>query len=296
MLALGIGTVQFGLNYGISNSTGKPLPDEVTAILSYAQNYSEVFTVIDTARNYGESESILGNLKELTSKQRIITKLPPYTSLGVNYSLESTFQKSVDALRCTHLDGLMTHHAKDFQGPHAREISTFLQQKKIQGLCKKIGISAYSREEIDFVISNFFVPDLIQIPMNLFDHRLLSGSYLEELKRKGIEIHVRSIYLQGLMFTDPKKLDPFFDPIKEHLIHLQQVRNQLNLSVEEIALAFIKSIPQIDVAVIGINRLVEIETIHKVFSMNHNLSSDFFKQFKIENELFLNPANWKLIS
>ena len=203
---IGLGTAQFGLNYGISNRSGQTPKKEVSKILQCALESN--ITTIDTASTYGNSEEILGH--SINDKRfDIVTKtIPTFKKEISSDHVKIVCDGVFESLRRLHLDrlyGLLVHHCDDLIIDGGESLFRRLSDLKAQNLFLKLGVSVYSAEEIEFVLKNYDI-DIIQIPMNVFDQRLLQSGMLKKLKNSGIEVHVRSAFLQGIVFMDPQEL------------------------------------------------------------------------------------------
>ena len=264
MNKLALGTVQFGLDYGISNKTGKVSLDEVGAILNYAK--SQNIDTLDTAQGYGESEKVLGNID--LSGFKIVTKIIE------NGILET----SLENLKLNKIYGLMLHREDEINDKTWVNFENYKRQK----LVEKIGVSVYSPEKLIEIVGKYPI-DIVQIPLNIFDQRFLP--ILPELKRKNIEIHTRSTFLQGLLFMNSCQLKPYFEPIK-HI--LQQLPNDRLAA----ALSFVKGVKEIDKIVVGVTTKKELQEIYSQY--NKNIEEIDFSQFRIDDEKFINPSKWEL--
>jgi aryl-alcohol dehydrogenase-like predicted oxidoreductase len=299
MATLGLGTVQFGLNYGISNQIGKPSTQEIESILRHFCNKNSS-AIIDTARNYGDSEIVLGNFSNLSANARMITKIPPLrkdcSNLTVKNFYEKALNESLQKLKLQSVDTLLTHHALDFQTPSGGQISEFLKASKEQKKCNRIGVSAYSEQEVQYVIDHFFLPDVVQLPMNIFDQKLLLSGFLGRLKKMGVEIHIRSAYLQGLLFLNPIELPSYFWPIKDVLKELHQFLSSQNISPAHYALQFLNKIPEVDFIILGINQLKELIEAEDFIKnpLPEILNGPHFEKWNIDDVRFTNPSLWKI--
>lgn len=239
---LALGTVQFGLDYGISNDAGQTSKEEVKNILEEASRNG--VKTIDTARAYGNSEEVLG--QSGVHEFDVVTKLNPteFHRVSVNEQVQNSLQK----LNVEHLYGVLFHNAESaLTNPDA---VNRLEKLKEDGLVKKIGYSLYTPEELNKLLDNYSVPDIIQVPFNILDKRF--EAQLVRLHNEGVEIHTRSTFLQGLFFMNPDGLDSFFNPIKAFIEALQkEMKNKQALATyllqEVLKLRFI------DKVVIGVN-------------------------------------------
>ncbi len=269
---LAIGTVQFGLNYGISNVSGKTDSDEVYKILNTALKYG--IHTLDTASAYGDSEQVIGaiGLKEFD----IISKFP--TTVTTSKDLRIALQKSLQNLKTPALYGYLAHDAdRLLQYP---ELWQTLLELKNEKLIQKIGYSLYSPIQLEQLLALNYVPDIVQVPYSFIDRRF--EKHFKHFKSIGCEIHVRSAFLQGLFFLNPNSIHSFFEPIKPLLLQFHQNFSNTN-QIASFLMNFVLSTAEVDKLVFGINTKVQlIENIsnmqmktHKVnIHWNENVSDD----------------------
>lgn len=290
-MRLALGTVQFGLEYGINNIDGQTSTDECHKILSLA-NHSGIST-LDTSCSYGNAESVLGSYPNLTTQFNVITKSPAFsdakiTSLHANRVKES-IACSCNLLNTPVLDGVLVHQCDDLFKPGGEAIYQSLVQQKVLGNIKKIGVSVYHQKQVEQIIKHFDV-DIIQLPFNIFDQRLLHDGTLTKLSRQNIEVHARSIFLQGLFFTSPTTLPSFFNSAKKPLLALKLYAEQQGVSMAELALGFVKSFPQIKKIICGVNNSEQLKELVKAFDAKVELQNT--SQFALTDENILSPVNW----
>lgn len=242
---IGLGTVQFGLDYGISNENGKTSSEEVTKILSYAQ--AQEIDTLDTASAYGDAEKVLGenDLNEF----RIISKFMPPEQ---GETISSQLQKSLERLKKKNLYGYLAHRPLNvFENPL---LWKELQILKKEGLVKKIGFSFNEPSELSKILHAGFIPDLIQIPFNYFDQRF--KKQIIPLKEQGCEIHTRSTFLQGLFFVNPDTMNSYFDEVRPIIKNLQSTVKNLSGSL----LRFASEQPFIDKVILGVEDSTQLKT------------------------------------
>jgi len=194
MSELVLGTVQFGLPYGITNVNGQVDKNEAKKILNFAKKVG--INTLDTAISYGNSENTLGEIGVKGFK--IITKTSPLRN-NVSEVIKN-FHQSLNKLGVKQVEGLLIHNFQDTKEKMFNVLLNELNNFKKAGLIRKIGFSTYNPEEIDFLLSNYEF-DLIQVPFNVFDTRLIEGGQLNALKNRNIEVHARSIFLQGVLLN-----------------------------------------------------------------------------------------------
>ncbi len=279
-----LGTVQFGIPYGISNTRGKVDSNEATAILRIA-NTSGIKT-LDTAIAYGDSEVVLGKL--LSEKQytfRIVTKV------SASENIRSQIEGSLKRLRQEKLYGVLFHNTDDVFNNLLKVEQ--LNKLKSEGTIEKIGYSLYNPSQLEKLLALDVNIDLVQIPFNLFDQRF--EPYFNELKSQGIEIHVRSVFLQGIFFMNPDKLDVKFEELKLHLKKLHQISKEEDLSVGTIALCFAVINENIDQVVIGVESLKNLEenisSLHKIDKVK--AISDKLLNLELNKSRMILPTNWQ---
>lgn len=292
MTQLGLGTAQFGMPYGISNRQGQTTHDELVEILALASNSG--IRVLDTAALYGSSESALGTALGQNHPFRIVTKTPHIGALPApsqNASeLTRTFERSLINLHQQRVYGLLVHNVNDLLMPGGDELWRTMAGLREQGLVEKIGVSVYTAQQIDSVLSRFD-PTLIQVPVNIIDQRLIQSGHLTKLKGRNTEIHARSIFLQGLLLMKPEEMPHHFQQFSSELSEYTGFLAQHGLSPVEGALSFIRQVEAVDVALVGVNCPAQLRECISAFSIARTTEADF-SQVACHNETLLNPAQW----
>ena len=255
---LGLGTVQFGIHYGISNMNGQTPEKEVSNILDFASaNHIEV---LDTASAYGSAEQILGN-NNLTGF-KVISKFSNSTD---NKGFRKQLNKSLSDLKLNSIYGYLAHRPLEIiENPFLWEELSDLKTKNI---ISKRGFSLNDPSELIQLLDQNFIPDLIQVPYNYFDQRF--ESLIKELKSNGCEVHTRSVFLQGLFFKDPSKLSDFFNSVKPMILELQQLKSRLSSAL----LKFVLIKPFIDNVIIGVENLNQLRENILEIDMSDDLPS-----------------------
>ena len=282
-MRLAIGTVQFGLNYGINNQNGIVCEEELNKIFNDARNNK--IDLLDTAQAYGNSEIRLGSLD--CSKFNIISKLKP----GIVISeIKDSVKNSCKNLKKSNLEGVLFHDFNDYKmDPKLIDELVSLKSSK---LIKKIGFSIYYPSELDLILSQNIDFDILQIPFSIYDQRF--KKYFKELKKRNIEIHVRSVFLQGLVFMNPEKLSKHFDKYKHQFLSFQNKCLQLNQSISSVCLNYVYSHHEIDRVIIGVCSSKELmDNVIQIKSNSINFSKFKFDNFKIIDESIILPFNWK---
>lgn len=291
-LNLGLGTVQFGLDYGISNPGGKTPPLEVAAILRMA--LASGIDLLDTAPAYGDSEQVLGTSLAAIAKPRIVTKTPQFNTSTVKAAdarrLTEAFAISLKNLRVPSVHGLLVHRVEDLFLPEGHRLFDAMLELRARKLVQKIGASVYSGSQIERALERFDF-DLIQLPMNVLDQRLATGDILPALKLRGIEVHARSAFLQGVLLQTPSALPQRFNPIKALLTTYHDWLAGNGLSPAQGALAFMRRQAHVDCTIIGVataNQLSEI-----LAAWQHPIPTEMdFRVFACADAHYIDPRLW----
>lgn len=205
---LALGTVQFGLAYGVANQGGVVALPEAAAILEQARALG--IDTLDTAVAYGESEAVLGRLG--TEGFVVVSKLPglPPDCADPSAWVQKQLQASLARLGTAHLSGLLLHRPADLLGPQGEDLYRALLATRSSGLTAKIGISIYDPAELDALCSRYDL-DLVQAPFNILDTRIVDSGWADRLQQRGTELHLRSAFLQGLLLMPAEKRLQRFD-------------------------------------------------------------------------------------
>ena len=281
-MKIALGTVQWGLDYGISNTNGIPTDAELDAIVRLAtQNGVDLF---DTASQYGNAEQRLGNY--ITKNSSVVSKFS-----SVNHSsLENEIQGSLERLNVEQLYGYLFHSPKDLI--NAPFLWDQMQHLKVKEKVKKIGYSLYIPEELELFLDKNWIPDIVQLPYSLLDRKF--EPYFEQLKSLGTEIHIRSVFLQGLYFKSTETLSSTFNDLKSALIELKELAREFGLTTVELALNFVLKNENIDYAVIGVEQSNQLKEIISASKIDFPKSIvELVNALSVENPTLLNPSNWK---
>lgn len=227
-----LGTAQFGLAYGITNSAKKIQKDNVFRMLEKAAEHG--ITYLDTAPAYGDAETVLGEYEGL-NQFNIISK-----SSDDDGDYVEQAEATLGRLGRPMLDLYLTHGADALCGTGAEERFAGLKTLKERGLARRIGASVYTLEQIDFICGNFDV-DVLQVPLNIFDQRLIVDGTLGKIASRGIAVHARSIFLQGLLLSSAQDLPEYFAPISKHLEAFDQFCQTHAISRLDACCGFIKA-------------------------------------------------------
>ena len=254
---LALGTVQFGLRYGVANELGQISREGAAMILERARS-AEIDT-LDTAISYGESEKVLGDVG--VAQWRVVTKLPP---LPNDAELEpwvlDSVRESLERLGIPKLYGLLLHRPEQLLGARGDSLYRGLLMLKEQGKVVNIGISVRDPSELDAIWPRYRF-DLIQAPFNVLDRRLADSGWLNRLSDERVEVHVRSVFLQGLLLVHPSRLPAKFARWRPLWQDWHRWLNENKLSALHACLGFALSAPQIMRVLVGVDSRAQLEEI-----------------------------------
>ena len=288
---IALGTVQFGMDYGISNKKGKIKKKEVFDILEFA--HLNGIDTLDTAQVYGDSESIIGEfIKTNKINFKMITKFKNFNIFNPNNLLLNSLHK----LNCDKLYGVLIHDFNEF-----KENETYyydLIKLKEKNKISKIGFSLYYPFELEYIIKKNIPFDIIQIPYNIFDRRF--ESFFPLLKSKNIEIHIRSIFLQGLLLMSSDDIKGNLIMIKDKLHQFNKIVQDLNISPVYACLYFGLANLNIDRIVMGVDGIEsfkeDVNIIKKIEKdlLDKRIDLKLFLELEEKDENILLPKNWRI--
>lgn len=286
---LAIGSVQFGLNYGVANKTGKVTQSDVKGILQFALKNG--IDTIDTAIAYGDSEACLGAVG--CSDFKVVTKLPafPDDCVDVGGWAREQVSASLSRLRVKSLNGLLLHRPDQLLSSNGAQLYKALQVLKDNGIVDKVGVSIYSPNELDLLSPKYHF-DLVQAPFNLVDRRIQSSGWLSRLKDSGVEVHTRSAFLQGLLLMSEMDIPVKFAPWRELWSKWHAWLDLSKLSAVQACLGFPFSFPEIDKVIVGVDGLNQL--IQIVSAEQSDFCADF-PDLQCQDESLINPSRWAVL-
>lgn len=296
-MELVLGTAQLGMNYGVNNISGKPSFSEGFNILKKA--FENGVNMVNTALAYGNSELIIGEFMSRTNRYfKIATKLPKLKYCeNLKDQVEAYIEKSLNNLRVKKIDYYFLHSFEDYK--NNIEIIKILKQNQENGKVQKIGVSIYDTYELDYILNNSegFI-DIVQIPFNIFDLRWIKDSILERTKEKGIEVFVRSIYLQGLLFLKKDALDKIHPKTYQYVSKLLEFAEENNMDISNLAMQYIKSHTEINYVLVGCETEEQIDQNIRNFYSDYTDKYKLIKEFAMKNytdveKEIIDPRLWK---
>ena len=285
-MKLALGTVQFGLNYGIANNHGQVSFKEAPKIIQYAKQSG--IDTLDTAIAYGDSEYRLGKIG--IQDWKVVTKLPaiPSGCNDISKWINEAVSTSLERLKLNSLYGILLHWPQQLLDNDGVKIYLALKQVKEAGLTQKIGISIYDPKELDKFCSKHHF-DIIQAPFNILDNRLINSGWIYHLADMETELHVRSIFLQGLLLMKPNERPNKFNRWSSIWSIYDDWLTQTKITSLQACLRYALSFPEISKVIIGVDSLNQLMDILKEAK---GPAPEISELFKTHDSDLLNPSNW----
>ena len=285
-MKLALGTAQFGLAYGIANQVGQVSLAEANSILKFAA--ASGIDTLDTAISYGDSEHRLGQIG--VRNWQVVSKLPAIPDDIVHPMpwIQDIVNSSLQNLNVSKLYGLLLHRPVQLLERRGDQIYLALQELKKTGLIEKIGISIYDPAELNNLCPHFHF-DIIQVPFNIIDRRLIQSGWLNRLANDGVELHARSVFLQGLLLMKSVDRPSLFNKWSSLFLRWDQWLTEVGLTAQEASLRYALSYPQIKKVIVGVDSVKQLKELTEAahgplpYVPNQLFSNDIN---------LLNPANW----
>jgi aryl-alcohol dehydrogenase-like predicted oxidoreductase len=286
---LALGTAQFGSAYGVTNSAGQPTPEVAAAIVARAR--AAGMNTIDTAIAYGDSESRLGQTG--VAGWRVVTKLPslPAEVLNIGAWVRAAVDGSLMRLRVSSVSGLLLHRSADLIGERGASLVRALRKERDDGRVEKIGVSIYDPSELD-AIWPVLAPDMVQAPFSVLDRRLEASGWLTRLDSSGVEIHARSIFLQGLLLLPLGDRPAKFERWALLWTQWAEWLAASGKSALEATVGHALSYPGISRVVVGVDSL---EQLNGILSAAAGPVSQAALSLATEDLDLINPSRWNAL-
>lgn len=286
-MKVALGTAQFGLRYGVANVDGQVSAAEAALILAEARQAG--IDTLDTAVTYGNSEERLGALG--IDHWKVITKLPaiPEAVTDAGVWVVQQVHGSLERLRVQQLDGLLLHRPADILGSHRIGYTRGLEQVKALGLAQSIGYSIYSPDELA-ALCRVLPPDLVQAPYNLLDRRLEASGWLSKLADRGVRIHTRSAFLQGLLLMPNNARPGRFERWQGLWRAWNRACAESGLGPLELALGFVLSQPAIECVVVGVDSITQMR---EILAAARGARPAEFPQIESHDLDLIEPSRWR---
>ena len=281
-----LGGAQLGLPYGILNGGETLSREEVARILDTAAGHG--IDAIDTAIAYGQSESVIGETAQ--NRFKIISKLPPIPLDVSNVSqwVRTQVDASLSRLKCTSLDALLLHRSQDLTDAHGAELYATINSLKVEKIIQRFGVSIYTPDELSGIIGTFDI-DVVQAPLNVFDRRILR--IIDQLTALNIEVHVRSVFLQGVLIAKPENRPQRFQPWSEHFARFDEWVLSSGVSAMACCLAFALQQSGVAKLVIG---TTSPEALTEIMTSIPNIKLEVPADLQSSSEQLIDPRVWSV--
>lgn len=280
---LALGTAQFGLGYGIAEAARRVPESEACALLRLA--YAHGIRMLDTAAAYGESEAVLGRCLAAGKEHfDIVTKTLPGAD---GASVARAFAASLERLGCGSLYGVLVHHAADLLRPGGDRLYDQLAEWRSRGQARKLGVSVYTRAEVDAVLERYRL-DIVQLPLSVFDQRLAADGTLKKLKRMNVEVHARSVFLQGLALMEPAAVP--LERARPMIVRWRAALASRGVSPLAAALWYVARLAEVDRVVVGVHSAAQL--VECIAAFDEPPVELDFSGFACPDDELVDPRRW----
>ena len=291
MSKLALGTVQFGLDYGVSNQAGKVILKEAKAILKACEEFG--IQSLDTAVDYGDSEKVLGNIG--INNFSVTTKLSNFATSDdseISQLVRDQVTQSFSNLKCQKLYAVLVHNSRNLLSPQGQIIWKSLKELQTHLNISKIGVSIYDPSELDDLEELGIYPEIVQSPYNIFDQKIYVSGWLHKLVDRGVEVHARSVFLQGLLLQDEKLRDRYFDRWSNKFNQFRYLIEKSGCTALELSLKFALANSFFSKIIVGVQSVQQLRDIACV-------STQFCDKIKAcdlacDDLDLIRPQNWQL--
>ena len=288
MSKIALGTVQFGIDYGVNSVAGQVSSKEVKKIFSYA--HSTNIGLLDTAPAYGNSEKILGRMN--ISNFKVVTKTRHFDSLEIKNNdvklLNNDFYHSLEDLKQDSVYGVLMHNADDLLKPGAEKLYDHLQELKQAEKIEKIGVSVYDYSQLQSILDNFDI-DLVQLPFNILDRRMIDSGMLSTLRSSNTEVHARSVFLQGLLLMSEQNRPDKFNRWSGLWKIWHEWLNDSQITALEATIRYAISMPEISKVLVGVDNKDQLK---EIIIASNGILPNIPTELHTNDINLLNPSNW----
>jgi aryl-alcohol dehydrogenase-like predicted oxidoreductase len=288
MSKIALGTVQFGTDYGVNSVDGQVRPEEVKKILSYGR--SKNIDLLDAAPAYGNSEKILGRMD--ISNFKVVTKTRHFDNTEIKNNdvklLNNDFHHSLKDLKIDSVYGVLIHNADDLLKPGAEKLFDQLQELKQAEKIVKIGVSVYEHNQLQSILDIFDI-DLVQLPFNILDRRMVDTGMLTKLREKNIEVHARSVFLQGLLLMSEKNRPDQFQRWNGLWKLWHEWLSDNHISALEVTIRHAISMPEISRVLVGVDT---VDQLKEIIMASPGVLPNIPPEMFTNDTNLLNPSNW----
>jgi len=288
-----LGTAQFGLAYGITNAKGQVSEAEAAQLLEQASESG--IRWLDTAQAYGNAEAVLGRNLHEGHGFRVISKLPAQSQPAFTEedaeAWEQGFSRSCERLGLKSLDALLLHAPSDLRKPGSTFLEDWLLGLRSRGLVQRLGVSIYTGGDLEGV--NPELLDLVQLPLSLFDQRLLHDGTVARLRASGTAIHARSLYLQGLLLIPAEHWPSWVSKeVWKHQQALEALALDRGCQLIDLALGFAQAQSDLEAIILGLCSAGELRQLQAAWAAPSPWHDDEWRAWSLQNPCFLDPRQW----
>jgi aryl-alcohol dehydrogenase-like predicted oxidoreductase len=285
---ISLGTANFFKSYGVINALAIP-SDEINKIAKIMSKFE--ITKIDTALSYSASSTECSKWEKDFFRNRDISTKFAIKNFKIGSSVSemiNIFKNDLDRKNLTRYRNVLVHDFFDLQPKKVNLTLEVLEKLKSFDLTEQIGFSAYNSTEIDVALK-LFRPDVIQVPLNIFDQRLINSGHLDMMMKKGIKIQARSIFLQGLLLSKLESIPPKLNSVTHILQSWWEYIDSESLNPLELCLGFVSGITSISEFIIGVNNSTQLQLVLDCELADKQID---YMQFASLNEILLDPRKW----
>ena len=284
-----LGSAQLGSDYGIAHKSKKITSKDFQSIMATAREAG--VNSIDTAMAYGDSQKVLGKIG--IDEWSITTKLPsvPDDITSIDKWYGEAIASSLNELKVQKINTLLIHDIKELSGKFGNELIRLLRGSKTKGDVINIGVSIYVPQVLDAFYSHFR-PDIVQCPYNIFDQRICTSGWLKKLTDENVEVHARSVFLQGIILREITELNSYFEPWYGNFKKWESFCKNNSISKLQAAIDFVKEERKISKIIVGIECCNQLEQILEAYKADD--SPEIFLG-PCQDKALLNPTMWKIV-
>jgi aryl-alcohol dehydrogenase-like predicted oxidoreductase len=288
-----LGTAQFGLPYGITNAAGQVAEPEVQALLAEAA--AAGLTLLDTAQAYGDAEAVLGRTLPPGHHFRLVSKLPAQSQPSFKSDdclvWDQAFERSCVRLGAPCLDALLLHNSADLRKPGGEHLHEWLLSLRQRGVVRRLGVSIYASADLVGVPPDLL--DLVQLPLSLYDQRLLVDGTIARLRAQGCAVHARSLYLQGLLLSPSSSWPAWVDPVaREHHARLEHLAADRGSSLLDCAIGFARDQADLEAVVLGLCSRLELQQLLQAWGRISPWQEGEWRTWALPDAGILDPRHW----
>lgn len=292
MKQLTLGTAQWGLQYGITNTNGQVTYNEIKRII-LSNEFASMLS-LDTAQSYGDAEKLVGKISSYVPGIKVTTKLKKLDNSNLNFvnNLEQSIFQSLTSLCRNQFDCLLLHDFEDTKSSHFDELCQLVDDLKKDKIVLKFGVSIYSDQVLTDSLLQLF--DVIQLPVSVFDQRIIQSGFIKHIKDSGCHIQCRSIFMQGVLassFIDKQRFSPDFIDHHQKWFHYC---DKDEILMKKNALQFVASIPEVDEIIFGVTSYDEFQEIARIWNTVETDCADsaLFSEWGWYDAEDIDPRQW----